>query len=88
MVCVGFKLFKLFLHRGISTVHEFSCTRNAVCVHVTCTVVTVHTICEDLRAAQGCDQIPGYRDALKHSFLELILAKKTLKGIKTVFFKI
>ena len=26
--------FKLFLHIGINTVHEFSCTCNAVCVHV------------------------------------------------------
>ena len=28
--------------------HEFSCTRNAVCVHVTCMVVTMHAICEGL----------------------------------------
>ena len=28
--------------------HKFSCTRNAVCIHVTYTFVTVHTICEGL----------------------------------------
>ena len=27
--------FKLFLQRGINTVHEFSCTRKVVCVVVT-----------------------------------------------------
>ena len=42
--------FKLFLHRGINNVHEFSCMCNAVCVHVTCTVVTVHAICEGLKS--------------------------------------
>ena len=41
--------FKLFLHRGINIVHEFSCTRNAVCVHVTRTVVTMHAICEGMK---------------------------------------
>ena len=35
--------FKLYLHRCI---HEFSCTRNAVCLHDT--VVTVHVICQGL----------------------------------------
>ena len=40
--------FKLSLERGIDSVHEFSCTRNAFCVHVTCTVVTLHAICEGL----------------------------------------
>ena len=37
-----------FLHRGFNIVHGFSCTRNAVCVHVICTNVTVNTICEGL----------------------------------------
>ena len=40
--------FKSFLQRGVNTLHEFSCTRNAVCEHVTYTVVTVHAICEGL----------------------------------------
>ena len=40
--------FKLFLHRVINIMHEFSCTRNPVCVDVTYTVVTVHAICEGL----------------------------------------
>ena len=41
--------FKLFFHRGINTVrNQFSCTRNTVCVHVTCTVIIVHIICEGL----------------------------------------
>ena len=40
--------FKLFLHRGINTVHKLLCTHNAVCVHVTFTVVSVHAICEGL----------------------------------------
>ena len=39
---------KLFLHRGINTVHKFSSIHNAICVHVTYTVVTVHTVCESL----------------------------------------
>ena len=28
--------------------YEFSFTRNAVCVHVACTVATLHAICEGL----------------------------------------
>ena len=40
--------FKLFLQREINNLYEFSCTRYAVCVHVTCTVVTVHAICKGL----------------------------------------
>ena len=36
------------LHREINTVDEFSCTCDAVCMHVTHTVVTVHAICEGL----------------------------------------
>ena len=32
--------FKLFLYRGINTMHKFLCMHNAVCVHVTYTVVT------------------------------------------------
>ena len=36
------------LHREINTMHEYSCTQNTVCVHVTYTVVTVHAICEGL----------------------------------------
>ena len=42
MVCVGIGRFILFLRRRINTVHDFLCTRNAVSVQVTCTVVTVH----------------------------------------------
>ena len=34
MVCVGDWQIQIFLHRGINIVHEFLCTRNAVCVHV------------------------------------------------------
>ena len=40
--------FKLFLHRGINSVHKFLCTCNTVCMHITCTVVTVHGIFEGL----------------------------------------
>ena len=40
--------FKLFLHRVINIMPEFSCTLNPVCVDVTYTVVTVHAICEGL----------------------------------------
>ena len=38
--------FKLFLHRGINTRHNNWC--NAVCMHVTYTIVTIHAICEGL----------------------------------------
>ena len=38
------------ISRGSNNVPEFWCTRNAVCVHVTYTVVTVHVICEGLIA--------------------------------------
>ena len=38
----------LFLRRGINTVHEFPCTRSAICVQVMCTVVTAYEICEGL----------------------------------------
>ena len=38
--------FKLFLHKEINTLHEYSCTPNSVFVHVTCSVLTVHAICE------------------------------------------
>ena len=40
--------FKLFLQGGVNTVHEFSCTRSVVCVHVTCMVITVYAVCEGL----------------------------------------
>ena len=40
--------FRLFLQRGINTLHKFSCMYNSVCVHITYTVVTVHAICEGL----------------------------------------
>ena len=39
---------KLFLYKEINIVHEVFCTRNTVCVHVKCIVVTVHAVCEDL----------------------------------------
>ena len=38
-----------FLHIGISTMHEFSCTRSTACVRVMCTIVTVHAICKGLK---------------------------------------
>ena len=40
--------FKLFLHRGINGIHKFLHTFNAVCVHVTYAVETMHAICKDL----------------------------------------
>ena len=40
--------FKLFLHREITTMYKFLCKRNTICVHIAYTVITVHTICEDL----------------------------------------
>ena len=47
-IIINISRFKLFLHRGIKKVHEFSCMSNVVCVHVTYTVATVHVICEGL----------------------------------------
>ena len=44
-----FGRLKLLLHKGINILHEFSCARNAICVHVTYTVVTVYPICEGQR---------------------------------------
>ena len=38
--------FRLILHRGINTLHEFWWTWSTVCVQVASTVVTMHTICE------------------------------------------
>lgn len=38
----------LFSYAGIDVIHKFSCTHDAVCMHVTYTVVTVHTLCENL----------------------------------------
>ena len=38
---------------SINTVHKFSCTCNAICLHVACTVTTVHAICEGLIQAMG-----------------------------------
>ena len=40
--------FKLSLDRGINSTHEFQCTGNTVCMHVTCMVVTLYAICEGL----------------------------------------
>ena len=37
-----------YFYTGINIMHEFSCTRNDVCVHVRCTVVTMYAICEGL----------------------------------------
>ena len=49
IVCEGdWQKFTLFLQRGIDTKHEFLYTCHAVCVHVTCAIVTVHTIREGL----------------------------------------
>ena len=45
----------LFLHRGINTVHEFSRTRNTVCVHVMCTIVTMNTVCKGLKIHSEID---------------------------------
>ena len=41
-------IFKLFLHRGINAMQEFSCTHNTICTHVTCMVVMLHAFCEGL----------------------------------------
>ena len=46
--------FKLFLYRGIDTVHKFSCMCDAVCVHVTCAVVTLHPFCKGLELLKLC----------------------------------
>ena len=43
--------FKLFLHMGINTVPKFLCMCNAVCMHIACVVIMMHTICEGLRHA-------------------------------------
>ena len=40
-------IFKLFLHRGINAVHEFLCLCNVICMYVTYTLVTVHSVCEE-----------------------------------------
>ena len=37
-----------YFYTGIDNVHEFSCTSNAIWVHATCTIVTVHEIWESL----------------------------------------
>ena len=54
-LCVGDRRLEdsNYFYTGINTGHEFSCTRNVVCVQVTCTVVTVHSICEDLKFLHG-----------------------------------
>ena len=44
---------KIFLHRGINTLHKFLCTYNSICVHVTCAVVSMHTICGGLLSLNG-----------------------------------
>ena len=36
-----------FTH-GINILHKFSCACNAVCLHVTCMVITVDAVCEGL----------------------------------------
>ena len=33
--------------------HKFLCTRNTICVHVTCTVVILHAISEGLGSSFG-----------------------------------
>ena len=33
--------------------HEFLCTCKAVCVHITCTIITVYAICEGLHASSA-----------------------------------
>ena len=44
-----------YIKESIPSVHELMCTRNAVCVHVTCTVVIVHTICGGLSNYETLD---------------------------------
>ena len=49
--------FKLFLYRGINTMHKFLCMCNAICMHVKCTVIPfVHAISEGLYICQGFKQ--------------------------------
>ena len=40
--------FKLLLHKGINTLHQFLCTGNAARVHVMRTVVIMHVNCKGL----------------------------------------
>ena len=60
MACVGIGRFILFLRRRINTVHDFLCTRNAVSVQVTCTVVTMHKICESLQFSGWCPNFQAW----------------------------
>ena len=47
--------FKLFLPRGNNTVHKFLHMSNTVCIQATCTVPTMHTICEGLHYCDAKD---------------------------------
>ena len=37
-----------YFYREINNVHEFSCMCNPVCMHITCTILNMHAVCEDL----------------------------------------
>ena len=37
-----------FFYTRTNTVHKFLCMHNVICVHIICTPVTIHAICEDL----------------------------------------
>ena len=81
--------FKLSLHRGINTVPKFSCTRNAVCVHVICTVVTVHANSWRLSDSNGFTDIIILL-AILHELLmstkqSLLLIQKLMSGFVSQF---
>ena len=37
-----------YFYREINNVHEFPCMCNPVCMHITCTVLNMYAVCEDL----------------------------------------
>ena len=64
---------------SINIVHEFPCTCNAVCVHITCTVTTVYAICAGLKVIIffqlfiASDQVKKWKiHILQYSFNEYI----------------
>ena len=41
-----------YFYREINNVHEFPCMCNPVCMHITCTVLNMYAVCEDLTKKQ------------------------------------
>ena len=80
----------IWVMQSIDQVHRYKNCPNCPWIWVMQGIDQVHRYknCPNCPTKVGGKENIWLLDTLKHSILELILSKKTLTGIKTVFFKI